>query len=706
MIIEKKIALIGNPNSGKSTLFNLLTGLNQKTANFPGVTVEKKTGVFQIPAQNGDSLQIEVTDLPGTYSIYPQSPDEEIPLSVLFDKNNSQHPACTILVADASNLKRSLFLCTQIIDLKIPVILALNMMDLVKAKGISINTEKLQEELGIPVVSMNALKNQGVDKLKELLLSDVLLKKQGFIDIQEVAGPLLQKASVELGLEDPYIAFQTLVNLGFAKLSGVEQSRIQLFMERNPIKTDSLQAKETLRRYELISQLLTLCVRKPLEESRKNFTNKLDKLLIHKIWGYVFFFGILFMIFQAIFSWSAYPMAFFQEIFGRVGEMINESMPEGVLRDLIVNGIMAGLGGIVIFIPQIALLFMFITLMEDTGYMSRGSFLMDKLMRRFGLNGKSVIPLMSGAACAVPAIMSARTIQNKKERLITILVTPLISCSARIPVYTLIISLVIPSKSIYGINLQGLVLMLLYLLGFIAALGSAWLMNFLIKAKEKSYFVMEMPIYRIPQMRNVIFAMVDKVKIFLFDAGKIIISISIILWMLSTYGPEKKFTEITQRFQTESMHVNKKESQELKKRMRAEKLEASYAGIIGKSIEPLIRPMGFDWKIGIALVTSFAAREVFVGTMSTIYSIGQEDTGISGIRDKMLNEKNPKTGQPLFTLAMGISLMLFYAFAMQCMSTVAVVYRETGGWKWPLIQILYMSGLAYAISTLTFQLLK
>ena len=438
-----------------------------------------------------------------------------------------------------------------------------------------------------------------------------------------------------------------------------------------------------------------LCVKKGRPTGKYQLTKSIDDVLIHPVFGYVVFLSILFAIFQAVFAWSEYPMDLIDGLFVQLQTFTSNSLPEGLLNDLVVNGILAGLGGIVIFVPQIAFLFAFIAFLEDTGYMARVSFITDKLLRGVGLNGRSIIPLLSGAGCAIPAIMSARTISSWKERLITIMVTPLMSCSARLPVYTLIIGLIIPAEEFMGFNLQGLVLMAFYLIGFVAAISIAFLMKFIINSSERSYYIMEMPSYKIPDWKTVMYTIVEKVKVFLFDAGKIIIAISIVLWVLSSFAPGNKFEKIEEKW------LGKVDSE---MHIAAEKLEASYAGMIGKTIEPAIKPLGFDWKIGISLITSFAAREVFVGTMSTIYSVGDEN--IQSIQERMKNVKNKETGEAFFTPAVGISLMLFYAFAMQCMGTVAIVYRETGHWKWPAIQFLYMGALAYLSSFIAYQLLS
>lgn len=704
-----KIALVGNPNSGKTTLFNLLTGLNQQVANFPGVTVDKKTGFCKLKNPNSVEETIaEIIDLPGTYSLYPKSIDEQIPFQALLDPSDDSYPDLTILVADASNLKRSLFLCSQVVDLRRPAILALNMMDLVKERGIDIDTELLSQKLGIKIVPINARKNEGIDELKLAISEKLPPIFLDFIDIHSLAPKALDQIKEQFEVNSNYAAFQIANNYHLLKLKQEEKEKIAFILRENHFYPKELQGKESLERYEVISDIMSKCTdQKYAAKTSSSLTHKIDAIVTHRIFGYVFFLVVLFLIFQAIFAWSSYPMDLVEEGFAWISEKMSEILPSGILQDLLVNGILAGLSGIVVFVPQIALLFTFIAILEDTGYMARVSFIMDKLMRKFGLDGKSVIPLMSGVACAVPAIMSTRTIQSWKERIITIMVTPLVSCSARIPVYTLLISLVVPKKFIWGfINLQGLVLMTLYLIGFIAAIGSAMMMKYFIKVREKGFFIMEMPVYRMPRWSNIGITIVEKVKMFLFDAGKIIVAISIILWVLSSYGPAGKFEKIEQKYSALAINSDSVSTEELSRQMQSEKLRSSYAGILGTSLEPVIRPLGFDWKIGIALVTSFAAREVFVGTMATIYSVGEDDKNETSVREKMQSDIDPRTGKKVYTVATAFSLMIFYAFAMQCMSTLAVVYRETRSWKWPLIQMLYMSGLAYFSSMLIYHLLK
>ena len=703
-----KIAIVGNPNSGKSTVFNALTGLRQKVANFPGVTVEKRSGVANLISESGENIRAEFIDLPGTYSLYPKSPEEILPFQILCDPHNESHPDLTIVIADGTNLKRNLFLCSQILDLKIPVILVINMMDIVHLKKMTIDFEGLSKRLGIPVISMEGRSGKGVAELRKAIAKPLTSPVSDFIDVREFAPQVVDELRSIVKVESNYNAFLAANNLNL--ISGFEmqqwkKDKIIAACEQYKFDPQQMQARETLERYKVITLILKDFLKSHEVPLQKSNSYKIDSFLTHRVWGYLIFMVVLFLIFQVIFSWASYPMDLIDSGFVALSQFTRNFLPDGLINDLIVDGILAGLNGIVVFVPQIALLFFFVAILEDTGYMARVSFIMDRLMKKFGMNGKSLIPLMSSVACAVPAIMSTRTIQNRKERLITIMVTPLMSCSARLPVYTLLIALVIPKGNIYGFNMQGLVMMILYLLGFVAALAAALAMKYIIKKTERSFFVMELPMYRVPRWSSIGLHLIEKVKIFLFDAGKIIVAISIILWVLSSFGPSGVFDSIERKYQEQSAS-GLIEQADVARLVQTDKLEASYAGKIGHFIEPAIEPLGFDWKIGIALVTSFAAREVFVGTMSTIYSVGGDESGKLTIKEKMAAEINPKTGGPRYTFAVGLSLMLFYAFAMQCMSTIAVVYRETKRIRYPLIQVLYMSGLAYLASLIAYQLLK
>ena len=685
-----KVALAGNPNSGKSTLFNALTGLNQSVGNYPGITVDKKLGNCKLDP----STKAQIIDLPGAYSLYSKSLDEKVTQQILCNKENKDYPDVIVVVADSSNLRKSLLFLSQIIDLKREVILALNMLDISRNMGIVIDILQLADQLGINVIEINARKRTGIKELKDAILS-VSFPKKEILDIKEIFPDIIDRANIIRENNNNYASFLSLCR-HYIDNNSASKIKLEVLIKDEQFIPSRSQAKETVRRYKRIDKILHQCIGENKALIKRNFTKKIDDLLLHPILGYTCFLLVLFLIFQAIFSWSQLPMEWIDSGFSSFSSWVANTMNPGVLNDLVVNGILAGLGGIIIFIPQIAFLFAFIAFLEDTGYMARVSFIMDKMLRGVGLNGRSIIPLLSGAACAVPAIMSARTISSSKERLITIFVVPLMSCSARLPVYTLIISMMIPDTASWGpFNIQGLVMMAFYLLGFIAALTTAFVMKFIVKSRERGFYVMEMPSYKIPDYKTVLYTIIEKVKVFLFDAGKVIIAISIILWFLSSYAPSGKFEQIEQDYATV-------ENSEII--IPSKKLEVSYAGIIGKTIEPVIKPLGFDWRIGISLITSFAAREVFVGTMSTIYSVGGTDN--YSIKNKLKSAKNLDTGKPFFTTAVGVSLMLFYAFAMQCMTTIAVVFRETKGWKWPLIQLFYMTGLAYISSFIAYNLLS
>jgi ferrous iron transport protein B len=696
-----KVALVGNPNSGKSSLFNHLTGLNQKIGNFPGVTVDKKSGFCNLK----DGTVAEIIDLPGTYSIYPRSLDEQIVAEVLLDHHSSGTPDKVIVIADATNLKRGFLLLTQILDLGLPAILALNMMDLAAKAGVTYDLKVLSQRLGIPVVPINARNGIGLEELKKQITQPLTIKENPVIDIWDEAKAPVKELRELLKVDNDYEAYQFLEqprSLHF--LSKEDQQVVADLRKKYNFFPGKFQGAETIQRYSVIQDLLNDVTLKAANQSWKQYSSRLDRILTHKVWGYVIFFGLLFLIFQSIFAWAEFPMDMIDTMFAETAGFLRRVLPAGGLTNLLTEGIIPGIGGIIIFVPQIAILFAFISILEESGYMARVVFLMDKIMRKFGLNGKSVVPLMSGVACAIPAIMATRTIDNWKERTITILVTPLMSCSARLPVFTILIGLIIPNQKALGFfNLQGLALMGLYLLGFIAALGSAYIMKLLIRVKERSFLIMELPTYRVPKWSNVGYTLVEKTKAFVLEAGKVIIAISVVLWVLASYGPGDRLEHARENVLQQSANLRLTE-QGLEDRIAAYKLENSYAGIIGKGMEPVIKPLGYDWKIGIALITSFAAREVFVGTMATIYSIGSVDEDDQNtIKERLGQEINPETGGPRFTFAVGLSLLVFYTFAMQCMSTIAVVYRETKGWKWPLIQLVYMTGLAYLSALAVYQ---
>ncbi|MDN4165830.1 ferrous iron transport protein B [Cytophagales bacterium LB-30] len=697
-----KIALLGNPNSGKSSLFNHLTGLNQKIGNFPGVTVDMKSGHCKLD----DNVTAELIDLPGVYSLYPRSLDEKIVFDLLSNVNHASYPDLVVVVVDASNIRRNLLLFSQIYDLGIPVVMALNMLDVAIDAGLTVDIEALKKELGIQVVQINARKGTGIEDLKKALAAPKLNAHEPMF-VPSEGMELVDLVKSTYGIENTYLAYQVAQQSeDITWLDAQQKSQMAEWKREFKFYGERLQRLETVARYQKINELVSLALKEASPKKKNQLTRQLDAIFTHRIGGYLIFFFILFVIFQAIFAWASVPMDFIDSTVAQFSQWLANRLPEGVLTSLFTEGVIPGIGGVLIFVPQIALLFGFIAVLEESGYMARVVFLMDKIMRRFGLNGKSVVPLISGVACAIPAVMATRNIDNWKERIITIMVTPLMSCSARLPIYTILIAITVPDINYFGvINLHGIALMGMYLLGFFAALLSAWLMKLFMRTKERSYFIMELPLYKSPRWINVGVTIVDKVKAFVFEAGKIILAISIVLWVLASYGPGDAMDHAEEN----ALPANWQETlseKEAENKIAAYKLENSYAGTMGKWIEPVIKPLGFDWKIGIALITSFAAREVFVGTMATIYSVGVDADDESTIKSRMRAEINPDTGKPMYSTALSISLLIFYAFAMQCMSTVAVVYRETKGWKWPLIQTAYMTGLAYLSSLLVYQLLK
>lgn len=699
------IALVGNPNSGKSSLFNCLTGLNQKVGNFPGVTVDKKSGHTKL----SDTLTADVVDLPGSYSLYPRRLDEWVSYRVMLNQDKEIRADVVVAVADASNLKRNLLFCSQIIDLKVPVVVVLTMMDMARKKGIKIDLPTLERELGVPVVAVDPRKNKGIAQLKKAieLTSQQLYQApvRDFIDNRSFAEASIQEVKTHFPELSDYAAIHYLINHESFGLTPVMQDTIENIEKKNGFNPTKTQAEEILLRYSRIRQIMQQAVSEPDPLQKTLFTEKLDNLLLHRRWGYLILLSVLFLLFQSVFWLAQYPMDWIDLGFAKLNQALSSSLPDNRWTDLLLNGVIAGLSGIFVFVPQIMILFGLITVLEDSGYMARISFLSDRLMRSVGLNGKSVMPMISGFACAVPAIMSARNIENRKERLLTILITPLMSCSARLPVYTILIGLVIPQTYLFGfLGVQGLVMMGLYLLGLVLALIVSYIAKWFIKIQEKSFFILELPAYRSPRWSNMVTTMLSKARIFVFDAGKIIMIISLLLWGLSSFGPGNTMQNISSKYESLKAAPGANKAV-LDKEYQTAKLEGSYAGILGKSIEPAISPLGYDWKIGIALITSFAAREVFVGTMATLYSVGDEDEGSLLLKEKMKQAKRPD-GTPVFTLATGLSLMIFYVFAMQCMSTLAVVKRETRSWKWPIIQLIYMTGLAWVMSWVVYQIFK
>ncbi len=695
-----KLALVGNPNTGKTSLFNKLTGLHKKIGNYPGITVSRVSGTFHLD----DGTEIELIDLPGTYSLHPASKDEEVVLRELVI--NREGIDGIIVVADVNNLKRNLLLLTELQDLGYPLMLAINMCDEMQKKGIRIDVDELKKRLQIPVILISAKRSKGdgtrqgkgrIHEFKEMIPEMFACPSGKYFPAYGLTATNIDFIKDKYPAEQLYKLWllYTEQEVFQPEISNDYQAINELPYKKTDVKR--LLQKEVVKRYADIRNILNGVYEKDRLKAT-GLTGKIDRILLHKFWGLIIFAVIMFLVFQAIFSWASLPMDWIDRFFTQASSYLKIHLPQSQLTGLLTDGILPGLAGILMFVPQIVILFLFIALLEEMGYMSRIVFLMDRLMQPFGLSGKSVVPLLSGTACAVPAIMSARTIGNSKERLITMLVTPFITCSARLPVYTIIIALIVPSGKLWGIvQIQGLVLLALYFLGFFAALFSAFVLHRLIKSKRKRFFILEMPEYKAPILRNVWITVWDNVKAFVFGAGKIIMAFSVILWFLATHGGD--------HFHQAGKFVAEQKTKYTPADVSAYKLEHSYLGELGKAIEPAIRPLGYDWKIGIALLTSFAAREVFVSTLSTIYSVGEANDNRL-IRERLAAETDSVSGRKIFTFATGISLLLFYVFAMQCFSTLATLRIETRSWKWPVLVFVYMTGMAYVTALLSYQILS
>ncbi len=732
------VALIGNPNTGKTSVFNQLTGLNQKVGNYPGITVEKKEGICKL----NRGVKAHVIDLPGTYSLNTTSLDESVVIELLLNKNDKDYPDVAVVITDVENLKRNLLLFTQIKDLRIPSILVINMADRMPKKGISLDIPALEAALDTKIALVSTRKQTGIDSLKSYIADYKSLSDKPITETERIDPAYFDKLKNTFPKEDLYKLWLVITqDVNFTPIEKNQTPDTSSFTTKSKVDLKRLQQRETILRYQFINDVLKKGYQVDAFAA-KGLRASLDKILTHHIFGYLIFFIILISIFQVIYDWSNIPMDFIDGFFAHASNWVKTNLPPGAFTDLLAEGVVAGIGGIVIFIPQIAFLFLFISLLEESGYMSRVVFLMDRVMRPFGLSGKSIVPLISGTACAIPAVMATRTIEDWKERLITILVTPFTTCSARLPVYLIIIGLVIPEGTFLGLSYRALTLMLLYLIGFVAAILGAMVLNKVLKFKKRHFFVIEMPNYKLPLLKNVAITVGEKTKSFVFGAGKIILAISIVLWFLGSNGLSDNFKQadrvVAEKIAQEgftpfnqanilsgvqdaaiaydSLGITMEKSQWLaleKERLEATalnqeiasfKLENSYMGYLGKAITPIVAPLGYDWKIGIAVLTSFAAREVFVGTLATIYAVGTDE--VDTIQNRMAAETNPRTKGKLFNLASGVSLMLFYAFAMQCMSTLAVVKRETNSWYWPSIQFAFMSGLAYLVALIAYQLLK
>ena len=697
-----KIALIGNPNSGKTSLFNSLTGLHQHVANFPGVTVDKKIAKYQIDK----NLTIELIDFPGTYSLYPNSDDEKVVAEILSNPVNDDYPDSIIYVMDPFALKREMLLLTQLKDLDIPVIVVLTMKDLIEKRNLKIDIDKLEQIIGTKVIFFSNKAKTNLNEIREAIKELVKGKNKiprSYI-LKEEEKKIVENFKDRLNFNTDYQALLQIHHSDWLRYQNKDlKKEIEKYKIENNFKSLSYRINETLDRYQLFSREIDK-ISPEKKNKQDTITDKIDKVITNRILGPIIFFVVMLLLFQAIFSWAELPMELLENGFSLLSGYIRDNFANTWITGLLADGIIPGLAGVLVFIPQIFLLFLIIGILEEVGYMSRVVYMFDDLMKRFGMNGRSIIALISGGACAVPAIMSTRTINNWKERLITIMVTPLVSCSARIPVYTLLVVFAVPDKNIGVFNARGLVLMGLYILGILMTLVSSMVLKYIIKSKGRSYLMITLPEYKRPILKNIAIFVKEKVGAFVYVAGKIILIVSIILWFAASYGPSGAMNTAKAKAieLSKDKHLNDEQMANL---IASEQLEHSYIGILGKTIEPVIKPLGFDWKIGIALITSFAAREVFVGTLATIYSVGTTDDGMK-VSEQMAKDVNIKTGEKTYNQAVAWSLLLFYVFALQCMSTIAVVRKETNSWKWPIIQFLYMGALAYLSSFAIYNILS
>lgn len=699
---EIKVALIGNPNVGKSSIFNLLTGMNQHVGNYPGVTVDKKVGFCKL----SQTINARIYDLPGTYSTNPNSMDEKVAISCLLDKDDIDFPDVVVLVADVENLKQNLYLYTQIKDFGIPMILAINMADRMKPRGITIDIPALEAALHTRIALVSTRQKTGIEELKKLIINYKKLPLEKVIDINRI-DPTYFKTLKEKFPNEELGKLWMVISQNFEVIGALRKVEIQKEHIKTEAEIKKMQQRETILRYQAINHALKDTYKVTAVGTRA----LLDKILLHKVWGYVIFMAILLLIFQMIFYVSEYPKGWIESALGWVGTWIGNVLPEGSLTSLLVDGVIPGLTAVVSFVPQIALLFFFISLLEESGYMSRVVFLMDRIMRPFGLNGKGTIPLISGAACAIPAVMATRTIESWRERLIAILVTPFITCSARLPIYLIMIKLVIPEGNYFFFNNQAVALFLLYMFGVFMAIFSAWLLSkfLVLKNAFQTHFIVEMPTYKVPLARNVLLTVYDKSKAFVLSAGKIIFLMTVLIWFLQTHG-------LSEKYRNAEVHTEQLASQygwdedEKEHYLLSYRTENSLLGNMGKFVEPVFRPLGYDWKISIAVLGSFAARETFVSTLATIYSLGEVDVEEGEAEQRTvvarLQQEMRPDGTPVFNLAAGVSILLFFASAMQCISTFAIVRKETNSWKWAILQWVFMTGFAYLSAFAAYQLLS
>jgi len=738
----RRVALAGNPNAGKTTLFNALTGMRQKVGNYPGVTVEKKEGRCTLTPGE----EVLLLDLPGTYSLSPKSPDEEVARDVLLGlREDTPPPDAVVIVLDASNLERNLYLATQILELGIPSIIALNMNDVAENSGKSVDAHELSLALGAPVVPLIAVKGEGVPQLKARLLAQLDTPQLPALELPEtleharstladaLSTPLSGKRSLEgargvaLRLLASEVQARTVGEIYGSNAAGT-LAEMRADKHLAPL---AVGASEAAARYAMLNPLVERVVQHHAGEASKSFTDRADAILTHKFWGLVIFGLITLLVFQAIFSWASYPMEFVNQAIALLGDGTRKVLPDGSLEDLLVDGVIAGVGSVIIFLPQILILFFFIGLLEDTGYMARAAFIMDRLMGKVGLHGRAFIPLMSSFACAIPGIMATRTISSRNDRMTTIMIAPLMACSARLPVYYLMIAAFIPNLRLWGfsfnlpvfgerylgLTLPTVVIFSLYALGIIVAMAMAWVFKKTLFSGPQPALMLELPPYKIPGWRNVLVTMWDRGSQFLKRAGTVILAISIVLWFMLSYPKiDRAAVENVPTISPASgirpgpgnapPVLNEPSAEEAEtdreNRLAAMQQENSFAGRIGHVLEPAIAPLGFNWKIGVGLIGAMAAREVFVATMGTVYAVGDADETSQSLKDQMKNDRWPD-GTPVWTTLTAISLMVYFVIAMQCISTLAVVKRETNSWKWPLFMQVYLTALAWVAAFLVFQ---
>ena len=691
MTLQRKltVAIAGNPNSGKTSLFNVLTGSRHHVGNFPGVTIDRLSAQLDLPV-NG---KVRLIDLPGCYSLFPNALDERIATQVLVDATHPDHPDMVIYVASAVHLDRQLLGLSQLIDLGFNCILVLSLMDEFQSAGHQIDIQPIIDKWNIPVIQISSRTGERIDELITTIDQHLTAPSQAtshFALPNQFSKLDLPLANAQM--KPPYRKWLWMHHYDWLSQDQAVFSSMASDLKTLDFEPLKEQIDETMLRLDDIESLVGRAVKKHQDSLTR--TDRVDRILTHRIAGPFIFTLIMLLVFQAIFAWATYPMDWIEASLGLLGETLSTTLPAGWVTSLLTDGIIAGIAGVLVFVPQIAILFLLISILEEVGYMARAVYLFDKLLQRFGMNGRSIVALISGGACAIPAIMSTRTIANWKERLITILVTPFISCSARIPVYTVLVAFVVPYESILGIfNTQGLAFAGLYLLGIVAALGSGWVLKKILKSGLSSMLILELPDYRRPDWRSVWRNVASKVGTFIREAGKIILIISVVLWFLASFGLPSHMEEAESQALVEASRqgLSEEDTDDL---VAARKMEASFAGVLGRQMEPLIQPLGYDWKIGIALLSSFAAREVFIGSLATLYSVGSEEDEFR-IRAHLARQVDPITGVKIFNYATAFSLLIFFVFAMQCMSTLAVVKAETQAWKWPVLQFVAMTLIAY-----------